>query len=99
MAENFAWAFRKGAAGLLSKTFSIPIDTIEIEDESEEDEMEFGGQITIDTTAQTINAADALASRESQAEAVNAYFVQSMMEENLVALYEKVDPKEKLSFQ
>lgn len=94
LAENFAWAFRKGAAGLLSKTFSIPIDTIEIEDESEEDEMEFGGQITIDTTAQTINAADALASRESQAEAVNAYFVQSMMEENLVALYEKVDPKE-----
>ena len=50
--------------------------------------MEFGGQITIDTTAQTINAATALASRESQAEAVNAYFVQSMMEENLVALYE-----------
>ena len=48
LAQNFTWAFRRATAALLSKTFRVPIDNIDIDDDESGDGF---GSVSIDTTS------------------------------------------------
>ena len=88
LAQNFTWAFRRATAALLSKTFRVPIDLIDIDDEG-------FGSVSIDTTTTKKTTGDEDEASEDMTEEdmeeTNA-LVQAMLEENLLALYQNLDP-------
>lgn len=88
LAQNFTWAFRRATAALLSKTFRVPIDLIDIDDDG-------FGSVSIDTTTTKKTTGDEDEASEEMSEEdmeeTNA-LVQAMLEENLLALYQNLDP-------
>ena len=87
LAQNFTWAFRRATAALLSKTFRVPIDLIDIDDDESGDGF---GSVSIDTTKVSGNDEDVL-SEDNNMEETNA-LVKAMLEENLLAVYQNLDP-------
>jgi len=85
LARNFTWAFRQATAAVLSKTFRIPIDIIAIDDDES-----FGGQgfgaVSIDTTKPPDDIEEEMAEEDMEE---TDRLIESMLEENLLALYKK----------
>mmetsp|Transcript_27607 Transcript_27607/g.61379 ORF Transcript_27607/g.61379 Transcript_27607/m.61379 type:complete len:273 (-) Transcript_27607:147-965(-) len=104
LADNFAWAFRRSVAGLLSKTFRVPMNVIDIDEDD-------NGMVEIDTTTSPTNGSSTDSEEETISEAgddatsnaskreiseadmeeTNA-LVEAMLEEDLLALYKNIDP-------
>ena len=87
LAQNFTWAFRRATAALLSKTFRVPIDLIDVDDDESGDGF---GSVSIDTTKVSGNDEDVL-SEDNNMEETNA-LVKAMLEEHLLAVYQNLDP-------
>lgn len=88
LAQSFTWAFRRATAALLSKTFRVPIDIIDIDDDESGDGF---GSVSIDTTKLSDDASKEEEMSEEDMEETNA-LVQAMLEENLLAVYQNLDP-------
>mmetsp|Transcript_26880 Transcript_26880/g.55022 ORF Transcript_26880/g.55022 Transcript_26880/m.55022 type:complete len:347 (-) Transcript_26880:196-1236(-) len=76
MARDFAWAFQRGLAGLLSCTFQVPMESIDQHD---------SGVVHIDTTSSTSEVS-------SQENEDTNDFVDAMLDQNLRLLYSSIDP-------
>lgn len=76
LAEDFAWAFQKGVAGILSRTFRVPLEEIDRESE--------GIDLKSSSTEHSVWTDEHKEETES--------YVSSMLEENLQNLYKNIDP-------
>ena len=88
LAQNFTWAFRRATAALLAKTFRVPIATIDIDDDESSDGF---GLVSIDTTKVSGDGNGEDVMSEDDMEETNA-LVEAMLEENLLAVYQNLDP-------
>ena len=88
LAQNFTWAFRRATAALLSKTFRVPIDIIDIDDDESGDGF---GSVSIDTTKVSNDGNGEDVMSEDDMEETNA-LVEAMLEEDLLAVYQNLDP-------
>lgn len=88
LAQNFTWAFRRATAALLSKTFRVPIDIIDIADDESGDGF---GSVSIDTTKVSNDGNGEDVMSEDDMEETNA-LVEAMLEEDLLAVYQNLDP-------